>query len=321
MRVCVVGGSGVVGARLCARLIKQGFMVTSVVFRPDSQIALSRLGAESHRGDVREKATLFDAIEGSDLVVNCTASVPVDPARDGFCFDTQSKGMPNVAQVCKVMQVAHLITVSLLTAGQPLDGSPFAEKSPDPAVSSPALDGENSASSILADSSTRHTVVRLGQVYSGDSHWCTVFAEKLHASHVVVIGDGFNVRPLIHAEDACDSILAVAYEAISSLKVNAANNNKRYHVFGESITHAQFAAQFATAIGAPMPKKTPALLARMHVTETEHEELTRSVISECALFHRVYPQVKFQFPTFATGIGQIRNFWAALPQTRDLIRN
>jgi uncharacterized protein YbjT (DUF2867 family) len=57
MKALVLGGSGVVGARLLARLMRSGdcLSLSAVVFSPSSQVAVERLGVECHLADVREK--------------------------------------------------------------------------------------------------------------------------------------------------------------------------------------------------------------------------------------------------------------------------
>jgi hypothetical protein len=85
--------------------------------------------------------------------------------------------MLNVAQVAKSMGVSHLIQTSFLSAGLPDDDSFFTESSPDPSVQSAALKGENQASNLLQDSKVRHTILRFGELYSGDAVWMQMLAQ------------------------------------------------------------------------------------------------------------------------------------------------
>jgi hypothetical protein len=136
--------------------------VVGGVFAPNSLEALQRLGIEGALCDVRHRGSLFKLIEGSDVVVNATNSVPMDPARERFIQEVEESAS-NVARVCRELGVANLLSFGSLLRARPESQGSFDE---DSGVVSVREEGELRE---LAGKKTRLIQLRLGNVYCGDS--------------------------------------------------------------------------------------------------------------------------------------------------------
>ena len=66
--ITVVGASGCIGARVTTQLLKEGFLVKAIVFRPDSKTAVDRLGVtECNVVSSLHKHTLYETFDGEIL--------------------------------------------------------------------------------------------------------------------------------------------------------------------------------------------------------------------------------------------------------------
>jgi len=73
--VMVTGATGLIGARICERLIRQGDKVRALARNPESAdaLALRKLGVEITPGDISDPACVRGATEGTDGVIHSAA--------------------------------------------------------------------------------------------------------------------------------------------------------------------------------------------------------------------------------------------------------
>lgn len=245
MSVTVVGASGCIGARVVALLLKSGFLVRGVVFRPDSLLHVERMGCECVVGNVLQKHTLYNSFDSSDLIINATTSFAVDQARSIFTRDVASSGMVNVAEVARDCN-APLITTSLLS--DVATGGFFDENE------ERFSEGESGARKVFEELRKRHVVMRFPLLYSGDSLFFQHLAAILQTGKLSLNGNGDNIIPLIHSDDAASAVVQVALDILNSkYPVTSVNQSKVYHAIPKShfSTQAALLATLAATIGAP----------------------------------------------------------------------
>ncbi len=347
-RVCVIGASGVVGMRASVMLLRRRLRVHGFAFRPDSVDALSRLGLHQvGRVDVRDRGTLYKALEGSDIAVNATVSTALDPARSRFVEETASRGAQNIATVCRELGVPLLVSSSNLldkTRKKTTNATANAAALFVDEDSLGASEGEEREIETLQGRKTRLVQLRFAQTYSGDSPALQGLAKALHEQKAAIIGDGSNGMAMLHADDAAAAIVEVVENLLQNdFPVTPATFHKVYHVCDDAgTTQAEYLSMLASVIGAKPPRRVPVMLARLTgasdqdiAVATAHFETSNGKLKRCAgvffslfffffflkcLFSRHFPGLSFKYPTIAHGLAQVHAFWKSVPITKELIK-
>jgi uncharacterized protein YbjT (DUF2867 family) len=105
MRVLVTGGTGLLGRSAVGRLLAAGHEVGVLSRSPSA--ATTPEGAQAHRGDLRDPASLSGALADAEAVVHCAT----DPRSAG---DVDVAGTANLARAASAAGVGHLVHVSIV---------------------------------------------------------------------------------------------------------------------------------------------------------------------------------------------------------------
>ena len=126
MRIAITGANGHVGANLCRLLIQDGHYVRPFLFK-DSK-ALHGLNLIPVKGNVLDKESLRNLIQGCDIVFHLAAQISISANRFGNVYDINVHGTDNVIDVSLEYGVKRLIHFSSIHAFSqfPLD-SPLDE--------------------------------------------------------------------------------------------------------------------------------------------------------------------------------------------------
>lgn len=110
--VLVLGGTGFVGAHVCEKLIRAGLRVTVPTRRAVNARNILHLPALTVlECDVHDEASLTQAMEGVDAVVNLVAILHGSPA----AFDRVHRALPEkIARACVAQGVRQLVHISAL---------------------------------------------------------------------------------------------------------------------------------------------------------------------------------------------------------------
>ena len=199
MRVLVLGAGGFIGRRLLAILVRDGFDPIAGVHRSPARDA----GVESRALDVLDAASVRDAMQDAQAVVNCTAgnaATIADGAR--ILFETAA------SRPSKPM-VVHLSTMSVYGSarGTVTEQAPLLDDA-----------GWYGAAKIEAEAHARTyaagggavVVLRPGIVYGpGSAQWSGRIATLLRARRLGDLGAaGDGHCNLVHVDDVCAAIVA-----------------------------------------------------------------------------------------------------------------
>jgi UDP-glucose 4-epimerase len=224
--VLVTGGAGFIGATLVRRLAASGYQVRVLDNLSTGDPAhLSGVAAELVKGDIRDAATLDDAVAGCDAVIHLAAAGSVvgsvdDPAAN---FEANVTGTFRVLDAARRGGVARVVQAS--TGGALIgDAAPPVDERSLPKPLSPygasKLAGEGYAHAFAKTYGMGTVAVRFGNVYGP---WCgrkrgvlNAFFGALHDGRPLVIyGDGTASRDYVHVSDIAAALqLALENPAI-----------------------------------------------------------------------------------------------------------
>jgi uncharacterized protein YbjT (DUF2867 family) len=114
--VLVVGGTGMVGSQVLAKLLSRGKQVRALV-RPGSDATrLETAGATIARGDMMDLDSLVRAMDGADTVITTAAGYTRHSKGDTAQIDTI--GNSNLAEAASRTHVRRFVLTSILTCDQ-----------------------------------------------------------------------------------------------------------------------------------------------------------------------------------------------------------
>lgn len=246
MRVFVTGATGFVGSAVVADLLKAGHQVTGLSRSEAGTRTLTAAGAQVHRGDLTDVASLKSGAAASDGVIHC-----------GFIHDF-SKFQEN----CEIDRAAIEAMGSALensdrpfivTSGTGMVQSnvPTTENDMPPANHPIPRVASEHAADKLAARGVRVAVVRLPQVHGVGDHGFTplligIARDKKIAAYV---GDGTNVWPAVHRLDAAP---------LYRLALEKATKGARYHCVAEQgIAGRDIAAIIGKRLNVPVVSLKP----------------------------------------------------------------
>lgn len=192
MRIFVTGATGFVGSTVVEDLLRAGHEVLGLARSDDAAERLAAVGADVHRGDLRDPDSLLQAARQVDGVIHT-----------GFIYD-----FARLAENCRIDREAiEALGEALAGSGRPLVvtsaiGVPSED---DPAPSGPDTPPRVSEQTALSfvDRGVRATVVRLPQVHDPRKQGIvTVLIEIARQKGVsAYAGDGTHRWCAVHRQD------------------------------------------------------------------------------------------------------------------------
>jgi NADH dehydrogenase len=206
-RMLVTGAAGVLGSRLCARLLRAGFAVRGLILPGDPQRArLERLGVELWEGDIRDPASLRGVCDGVDTVYHLAAIII---SHDPEAFERINRqGTTHVVQAAAAGGVRHFIYVSSASVTYP-KRTRYAESK---------AQAERLVTGCRAFA---HTIVRPTLVYDQEGgQELEMFLGYLRRFPLVpFIGAGQARKRPVYAEDIVDGLLRLADNPVAFGKI------------------------------------------------------------------------------------------------------
>jgi dihydroflavonol-4-reductase len=120
MRVLITGGTGFVGSHTVAAVIRAGHDVKLLVRRPERvQAALAPLGVDdvdSVTGDVLDAASVKEAVDGCDALINAAAIFSLDPGEAERMLSTNTRATEIVLEAAIGAGLDPIVHVSSYVA-------------------------------------------------------------------------------------------------------------------------------------------------------------------------------------------------------------
>lgn len=267
MRVLVAGATGVIGRRLVPLLLASGHEVTGMARSRERGEAVSALGAEPVLADALDAKAVQNALEQAapEAVIHQLTSIPprINPRRmeRDFALNDRlrSEGTSHLVAAAQACGAGRLIAQSIAFAYAPgppgtvhVEADPLYLDAPPPFARSARAVNDLEQAVLGAGG----LVLRYGYFYGpGTSISRTgALGRDVARRRLPVVGAGQGVWSFIHVDDA-------AQAAVTALTQGASG---AYNIVDdEPAPVAQWLPALADALGAPRPRRVPALIARL----------------------------------------------------------
>ncbi|MBR13087.1 MAG: dTDP-glucose 4,6-dehydratase [Acidimicrobiaceae bacterium] len=226
MRLLVTGGAGFIGANHVHRLVAAGHAVTvydalTYAGNPANLAGLDLRDlsdGDDYRfvhGDVRDGATLAEAMRGHDAVFHLAAESHVDRSLvDPSTFAaTNCEGTATVCRVALELGIERVLHVSTDEVYGSIEVGSFREE--DPLAPSSPYSASKAGSDLIALSYHASHGLDVVVTRATNNYGRFQFPEKviplfvttlLRGGRVPLYGDGLNVRDWVHVEDHCAAL-------------------------------------------------------------------------------------------------------------------
>ncbi len=268
MRVFLAGAGGVIGRRLLPLLLAAGHEVTGTTRSPARLEQLRAMGAEAVLVDALDAAPMRAAVLDArpEAVIDQLTSIParINPRtveRDFALNDRlRSEGTRSLVDAARAAGAERVLAQSIAFSYAPgPPGTLHREQDPLLAPDAAPRPYRRSAGAVQALEravlDARGVVLRYGYFYGPDSAISRAgsMGQDLARRRLPIVGAGTGVWSLVHIDDAARATLA-ALEREGPRVYNIVDD--------EPAPVSQWLPALASAIGAPRPRRVPALLAR-----------------------------------------------------------
>lgn len=246
----VTGGTGFIGARICAACVARGDGVRVLRRASSSRMALEGLPVEYVSGDVLDRPAVARAVEGCDLVFHVAAISSYWRARREQVYRVNVDGTRLVMEAClrggvpRVVHTSSAAAVGIAQGGVADEGTPF-----DPLSATFAYaDSKRRAEVVVRDAVARGlsaVIVNPAVVIGPADHY-------LNSSSMVIAYGGGRI-PIVPPGGMCIAdVDAVTHGHLAAAE--RGRDGERYILGGENLSYLQVAATIAAAAGVRRPR-------------------------------------------------------------------
>jgi nucleoside-diphosphate-sugar epimerase len=251
VRVLVTGATGLLGGALALRLAAEGIAVRALVRRSADVRQLHGGGVELAFGDVRELATVQDAMRGCSHVVHLAAAKTIHNVPRAEYHTVNVRGTRNLTDAARTEGVTRFVYGGAIGVHGFVAGRSLNESSP-ARPNTPYRLTKWMAENVVQDAHRREglpsVVARITSAVGRDAKGWLPFARAIQENRLRLIGDGTNQIDLVAVADLVDGLWQCA---------TVPGVEGRVYLLGSSQpqTVGTFAAEIARRLGSRAPRR------------------------------------------------------------------
>src|SRR2546422_5991528 len=207
----ISGGAGFLGLHLARRLLADGHEVRTLDVVPLDDAELERT-VEELRGDIRDRESVRELVDGADVVVHAAAALPIQASRESI-RSVNVGGTENVLRAAREARVGRVVFVSSTAVYGVPEKHPIEEDDPLVGVGSYG-ESKIDAEGLCRVAAVETTIVR-PKTFIGAERlgvFEILFDWIREGRRIYTLGKGDNRYQLLAVEDLVDAIVRAGNE-------------------------------------------------------------------------------------------------------------
>ena len=214
MRALVTGATGFAGRHLTRALHARGYQVTGLVRTAAGAEALAEDGIAPAMGDVRDAASVAEAVRGAEVVFHLAAAFRQAKLADAEYAAVNIEGTRNVLEAAARAGVRRFVHCSTVGVHGDTGTVPATETSPlgplDDPYNRTKLEAEQLALELFRRTGIEGVVLRPSVGYGpGEPRYAKLF-RSVRRGRFVMIGSGETLYNMVYISDVCDGVMRAA---------------------------------------------------------------------------------------------------------------
>lgn len=293
MKTLITGATGFIGSHIARVLYEKGRKIKCLVRKTSQTSFLEALGVELVYGDLLDKSSLQEALEGVDIVYNLAGEVYAP--REECYYQVNLMGLNNLLTTClksTVRKIIHFSSSSSVGPNQD-ENTPIDENTPCRPVTpygKSKLEGEYTIRRFAKENSLPIVIIRPPLVYGpgvSKSSRVLMFLNLINKGLFRIVGDGKNLISLCYIDNLIHG----------TLKAEAQKNAE-----GETYFIADERPYSVNEIAETIAREEGKKLSKGHLPIWVAEILSMALVIPSRLFG-------FTSPLSRNRVKELRNSW------------
>jgi nucleoside-diphosphate-sugar epimerase len=212
-KVLVTGANGYTGANLCRFLAERGVAVRGMYYRPDGEPDFEHDLIEWLPGDLRDRASLEEAVRGIDTLHNIAALYRVTNVPNSTFWAVNAEGVKSLVECAAAAGVRRFVHCSTIGVHGTVRNPPAIETSelrPDDYYQYTKLKGEEIARTLGAELGLQMAIIRPAAIYGPLETRFLKLARMVNTGRFVMFGKGEVPYQFTYIDDLCEAFVLCA---------------------------------------------------------------------------------------------------------------
>lgn len=211
--VLVTGANGYTGYWFCKYLAEKGVKTRGMYYPPDGKPDLSNPNLELVPGDLLDRESIRQAVDGIEIVQNVAALYrPVDVSEKMY-WAVNVDGVRNILEESSKAGVKRFVQCSTIGVHGTIANPPATEEAPiqpDDYYQLTKYEGEKLTHALAPELKMPYSIVRPAGIYGPRERRFLKLAKLIHRRRFVMFGTGEINYHFVHVYNLCDAFMLCA---------------------------------------------------------------------------------------------------------------